>query len=109
MLRDYIFDGKECNAYVRASVFESYLQHANLTNNFSEQQRNFELERIGRLQAKLNALRNLEIFNDENSVDEAREMRIEGLRAEIDADMEDLPDIAFFNNLSLSCRPDVFF
>ena len=49
MLRDHIFDGKECNAYVRASVFESYLQHAELTDNFSEQQRNFELERIGRL------------------------------------------------------------
>ena len=82
MLRDHIFDGKECNAYVRASVFESYLQHAELTDNFSEQQRNFELERIGRLQSKLNTLRNLEILNAENSVDEAREMRIEGLCAD---------------------------
>ena len=109
MLRDHIFDGKECNAYVRASVFESYLQHAELTDNFSEQQRNFELERIGRLQSKLNTLRNLEILNAENSVDEAREMRIEGLRAEIDADTDDLPGIAFFNNLSLSCSPDTFF
>ena len=108
MLKDHVFDSNESNAYVKASAFECFLQHSVLTENFNNVRRESELRKVGSVLNKLKDLRELEIQDAESETDPVRELRIEGLRVGITADMEELPDMDFFNSLTLSCNPSVF-
>ena len=109
MLKDHIFESKESSAYIKASAMDCFLQHANVSAEFTSVQLENELRKVGQILNKLKNLRELEIKDAENVSDLVRAMQIEGLKADISADMEEMPDMDFFNSLPLSCSPSVFF
>ena len=108
-MKDHIFDSKECDSYVKANVYESYLQHALISANFSQRDKDEYLARVGTILQNLKTIRELEIKSAEEPLDELRAMRIAGLKADINLELDDLPDTAFLNSLTLSCGWSVFF
>ena len=109
ILKDHVFDSVDGDPYVIASVVECYLHHAITTDTFTVEQKDNLLLQIGLILSKLEDVRGLEFKNAGSNFDELRELRIAGLRTEIKLDLEELPGIDFFANLTLSCNNANFF
>ena len=108
-INDFILDCPDLLYYVKNTVFESYIHHAVVDNNFSQDHKTDLLNEIGRTAGLLQRLRILIDDNISPDVNNLGEMEIEGVRAEIREAFEDLPDLNFFENLNLGCVRSTFF
>jgi hypothetical protein len=64
---------------------------------------------IGNIIGTLEEIKNRELRLADMGQNDGEAIQIEGLRAEVRLLFEDMPELTFFENLSLSCSDDVFF
>jgi len=113
IVKDCILKNVDLPSYVKASVIECYLQHYEPDDNLEnlpdrEEVRN-HLTVIGRIMTLLKDISNLEIKQAVEGHTERDDLLIEGKRGEINLLFDDLPELAFFENLPNNHNPGVFF
>ena len=108
-INDLILDDPDLDSYVRVAVYETYLQHAQINDTLSEVQRNAILNSIGQISVLQHRIRSASSTIAMGEGNELGEMEIEGLRAEVRESFDDLPQLAFFENLELTCDKATFF
>ena len=108
IINDLILDDPDLDSYVMVAVYETYLQHAQINDTLSEVQRNAILNSIGQISVLQHRIRSASSTNAMGEGNELGEMEIEGLRAEVRESFEDLPQLAFFENLELTCDKATF-
>ena len=113
LIKDTILTNVDLPAYVKAAVFECYLQHydpdPNDANRVRDDTINEYLLGIGRIMSLLSEIRDTEIKMAVEGYNNLYELQIEGKRGEISLIFDDLPDLEFFENLRNSHQPSVFF
>jgi hypothetical protein len=101
-----VFCHPRFNAVVQCAVAESYLQHAD------PQQPNIDIEvglrEIGLLISEIRTANELELELKENSEDVLLQHNYEAAMSSIKERIENFPDPAEFNAMSLTCDADVF-
>ncbi len=88
------------NWQVSSSVLETYIQHAIVNINYSELQKNEHLLLIGQINAKIQESLELKLQLANLGI---LELRIAGIKPEVEELFSLLPDLSFFENLP---RPD---
>ena len=96
--------------HVTATVFECYLQHAIVNDQFHDARKNELLTRVGRIFQNLNHL-NILIDDSIGANDNINllDMEIEAIRSEIWEEFDLMPALQFFENLNLDCNRSTFF
>jgi len=113
MIKDTVLRNPDLPIHVKIAVMECYLQHWVPGINTDGTVTDRELvERyllsIGRISGMLTEIQEIEIriaLNGQNNIDE---LTIAARRGEIRLILEDMPDLAFFENLSVSHTPSLF-
>jgi len=103
----------DLDAHVKCAVFECYLQHwdpepvprPGVTLAIV----NGHIASIGRINSRLNDIKDIELTMALNGFNEAQDLSIHGKRAEIRLIFEDMPDLEFFENLNNHYEPEIFF
>ena len=108
-INDVILDDPDLLYHIKISVFDSYIHHAVLTNDFNLERKNAILLEIGRAETLLHNLQIMIRDNIDPDVNNLRDMEIAGIRAEIREAFDDLPELQFFENLDISCPRSTFF
>ena len=98
-----ILKENEVNWQVSSSVIETYIQHANVNNDYTELHKNNHLLLIGQINAKIQESLDLKLQLANIGTDNFFELRIAGIKPEVEELFSLLPDLSFFENLS---RPD---
>ena len=109
-INDVILNDPDLQFNVTASVFECYLQHATVNDQFHDARKNELLIRVGRIFQHLNRL-NILIedsigANDNNNL---LDIEIEAVRSEIREEFDLMPVLQFFEQLDLDCNRSTFF
>jgi hypothetical protein len=86
----------EVNWQVSSSVLETYIQHAIVNNNYSELQKNEHLLLIGQINAKIQESLDLKLQLANLGVNNFLELRIAGIKPEVEDLFSLLPDLSFF-------------
>ena len=106
-IKDHILKDPDLNNTVKASVFDCYMQHAS-DENFMEDDRVRLSSLIGRVFDKIKRIKELLLKNATENSPEIFE-QVENERNETAHLFEQLPELVFFENLSLTCDDDSFF
>ena len=106
-IKDHILKDPDLNNTVKASVFDCYMQHAS-DENFMEDDRVRLSSLIGRVFDKIKRIKELLLKNATENLPEIFE-QVENERNETAHLFEQLPELVFFENLSLTCDDDSFF
>jgi len=114
VIKDTVIKSEDVTFYVKKSIFECYLQHWVPGNNLDgtvtrAEEIQEKLLIIGRISVLLEEIKNAESRNVLEGPNNFVELTIAGKRAEILLLFEDLPELEFFENLSCSHTPKVFF
>ena len=108
-ISDVILDDPDLLYHIKISVFDCYIYHAVLNNDFNLERKNAILLEIGRAETLLHNLQITICDNIDPDVNNLRDMEIAGIRAEIREAFDDLPELQFFENLDISCPRSTFF
>jgi len=114
IIKDSVLGNPDLSHHVKRAVIECYLHHCipgrnrDGTVSSEEQIRNYLLE-IGRIAILLEEVKTIEIRIAKNGLNNLDELQIEAKRAEIRLKFDDLPNLEYFENLTLGCAEDIFF
>ena len=109
-INDVILNDPDLQFNVTASVFECYLQHATVNDQFHDARKNELLIRVGRILQNLNRLKILiEDSIEANDNNNLLDMEIEAVRSEIREEFDLMPVLQFFEQLELDCNRSTFF
>jgi len=101
----------ELDISVKLGVFECYLTHCNTGDQFTLEQKNVLLNKIGTINENKQRVMDLKLEwladSTGNVPDPAA--TIDGLQNRITGIFDELPQLEFFESLPLSCASDVFF
>jgi len=116
IIKDAILTHEDLPSFVRAAVFECYLQHYIPSNNFHNDPTrpnqfivDEHLANIGRVMVLLNDIKNLEITTAVEGFNLRRDLEVSGKRAEINLIFDDMPNLSYFENLRIETTPEFFF
>jgi len=96
---------------VKLGVFECYLTHSIVGGDFTDEHRIEILSKIGRINENKETIRNLKLewLGDINGDIPDPVAIIDGLQDRCRELIAELPELEFFENLTLTCNKDVFF
>jgi hypothetical protein len=111
LVKTNILKEDEVNWQVSSSVLETCIQHAIVNINYSELQKNKHLLTIGRMNAKIQERLDLKLQLANVGSDNFLELRIAGIKSEVEDLFSLLPDLSFFENLPRPeyCNDVLFF
>jgi hypothetical protein len=109
IIKDAILKDVDLKYHVQSGIIETYLHHSVITPEFTVTDKERLLRMIGNIMGTLEEIRNRELRLADTGQNDGEAIQIEGLRAEVRLLFEDMPELTFFENLSLSCSDDVFF
>ena len=107
-VKDNYIVHEEFGAGVKIAVVECYVNHSNINNLFTVENKNDILRQVGELTVNLNEI--FELRKRESREGESRllTLQIEGKRGEIRERLEALPNMEFLDTLELEPTPDIF-
>jgi len=107
VIKNCILTGDTVEDYVHASVVECYVQHAQISENFSPVQKAGLLQTIGEMLENLREIDEARLawLQDDNpDLDPGIEIRMGRVREQIN----NLPALEFFENMELTCEKEIF-
>jgi len=107
-VKDTYLDNDEFKCTVHLAVVECYIQHATINNEFSDRIKDDILTRIGTITVNLRELNLLKLNEAENGANPRLTLEIEGKLGEIKANLDELPNLEYLDNLSLDPDPAIF-
>jgi len=101
----------EVNWQIKASVIETYIHHAEITENFTLEQKNGYLLNIGQILGSIATLLDLKTRLTELIIDNELEHRVLVLKRDIEDIFEQMPNLEFFEGLRRPeyCNDVLFF
>jgi len=90
-------------------AFDTYVNHANIGINFTANEKANLSNRIGVLMNTSKRIQTLKLSGEQNGNIPVIAGEVAALTEELTTGIEQLPQIEYFENLELTCNPDVFF
>ncbi len=107
-IKDNFIQQEEFGAGVHLAVVECYVIHASLTANFTNNIKEDILRLIGGATLILTEIQELKLREANNGSNALLTLQIEGKRAELRENLENLPSTEFLDSLILEPSPDIF-
>ena len=110
-INDTILFNEDLGTYVKCHVIDCYINHSSITQNFSLERKTELMAKIGRIFKLISDTQNLkiELAMDGNVQWPLHGATIEQNLQNIENLIDGLPEIEFFENLTLECGRDIFF
>jgi hypothetical protein len=109
LIKDSILKDSATQIHVQVGIIETYVQHGVINDDFTQQIKDALLLRVGRINANLNRIHEMEMNMALNGFTEQESLIIAGLRADVRLEMEDFPMLEYFENLTKNCNDAIFF
>ena len=109
IIKDHALDSAITQAYIRTSLYDCYLQHANISQNLTVGRKEELLAQVGHILLQLSEIREIELDTATNGPTAQSEMDLAGRLTGVQIALEELPNLNFFETLELNCNPCTFF
>jgi hypothetical protein len=107
-IKDNFIQQEEFGAGVHIAVVKCYIIHASLTANFTNNIKEYIIRLIGGATLILTELQELKLREANNGSNAQLILQIEGKRAELRENLDNLPSTEFLDILILEPSPDIF-
>jgi hypothetical protein len=108
-INDVILKDPTIEPILLIHAFDTYLNHARIVEGFSQEDKNSLSARIGQLMLKIERIQELKTLGAQNGTFLETAVAVNALLDDLNADIDRLPSLEFFEGLELECPLDVFF